>query len=174
VTSQRQIDANRRNARKSTGPRTPEGKAVVAQNAVRHGLLSAKLLIDGEEEAELFGLAERLRAEYRPEGEFEELLVEDIVATSWRLRRVPHFEAALLRKNNDIAAMDLTSVEQKFELYAQGIMGNLSRYEAQLERRRYTAWHELKRLQAARADAAASVPPLLDGKAERSQPAEDR
>jgi hypothetical protein len=169
VTSQRQIEANRRNAMKSTGPHTPEGKAVVAQNATRHGLLSTKLLIDGEEEAELFGLAERLRAELRPEGELEELLLDRIVTAFWRLRRVAHFEAALLNDKEFV----IVSAAHKFSGYAHGAMGTISRYEAQHERSLYTALRELKRLQAARADEVAAAAPLLDGEAERTDAAEN-
>ena len=62
MTSLRQIEANRRNAVNSTGPRTPEGKAVVARNALKHGLLSRELLVRGEHEADLSAFAGRLRA----------------------------------------------------------------------------------------------------------------
>jgi len=51
MTSDKQIEANRRNARKSTGPQTPEGKAKVAQNAVKHGLLAEHILIQDESQA---------------------------------------------------------------------------------------------------------------------------
>jgi hypothetical protein len=169
VTSERQILANRRNATKSTGPRTAEGKAVVAQNATRHGLLSTRLLIEGEEEAELFGLADRLRAELRPVGELEELLFARIVTSCWRLRRVPHFEAVLLGRNDLVPV----SPAQQFANYARETMTKVSRYEAQHERSLYKAMHELKRLQAARVDEAAAASPLLDGEAEPVEPAED-
>jgi hypothetical protein len=168
VTSDRQIEANRRNAKKSTGPRTADGKAVVAQNAVRHGLLSTKLLIEGEEAAELFGLADRLRAELRPEGELEELLFTRIVTTCWHLRRIPHFEAALLDDSERI----MVSAAHKFASYAQETMTKVSRYEAQHERSLHASLRELQRLQAARADEAASTPPLLDGEAEPVEPGE--
>lgn len=48
MASERQIAANRLNAGRSTGPRTPEGKAVVSQNAVTHGLTSYGGLLPGE------------------------------------------------------------------------------------------------------------------------------
>ena len=52
MTSQAKIAANRRNAEKSTGPRTEEGKAIVAQNAVKHGLLARRAVIKDEDPAE--------------------------------------------------------------------------------------------------------------------------
>jgi len=50
MSSDKQVQANRRNALKSTGPRTPEGKAAVRQNALRHGLLSKETLLPGEDQ----------------------------------------------------------------------------------------------------------------------------
>ena len=49
MTSEKQAEANRRNALNSTGPKTPEGKAAVSHNALRHGLLSRDILLPGED-----------------------------------------------------------------------------------------------------------------------------
>jgi len=49
MTTEAQMAANRANARKSTGPRMPEGRAVVAQNAVKHGLLARTAVLHGED-----------------------------------------------------------------------------------------------------------------------------
>ena len=87
MTSHRQIEANRRNATNSTGPRTTRGKAVVALNAVQHGLLSRQAVIQGESEAELIELGKRLRGQLAPMGELELLLADRIISTAWRLRR---------------------------------------------------------------------------------------
>ncbi len=51
MTSDKQIRANRRNALKSTGPKTPEGKTAVRMNARMHGLRSQEVLLPGEDEA---------------------------------------------------------------------------------------------------------------------------
>jgi len=56
MTSDKKAEANRRNARKSTGPKTSEGKAAVRLNAIRHGLLLQDVLLPGEDEAALSGL----------------------------------------------------------------------------------------------------------------------
>src|SRR3954454_24205651 len=87
MTSQRHIEANRRKAASSPGPRTARGKAVVALNAVEHGLLSRQAVIQGESEAELVELGKRLRGQLAPSGELELLLVDRIVSPAWRLRR---------------------------------------------------------------------------------------
>jgi hypothetical protein len=80
MTSEKKAEANRRNALKSIGPRTPEGKAAVCLNALRHGLLSEEILLPGENEAALRELAEGLRAELQPVGELENLLVDRITS----------------------------------------------------------------------------------------------
>jgi hypothetical protein len=95
MTSDKQADANRRNALKSTGPKTPEGKGAVRLNALKHGLLSQEVLVPGEDEATLKELGERVSAELRPVGELEDLLVEQIIAALWRLRRLRRVEAGI-------------------------------------------------------------------------------
>jgi hypothetical protein len=98
VTSDKQADANRRNALQSTGPKTPEGKDAVRLNALKHGLLSQELLLPGEDEAALMGLTERLMADLQPEGTLEILLVEDIIVAHWRLRRFRRVEADMFAR----------------------------------------------------------------------------
>ena len=95
MASKKQIQANRRNALKSTGPKTPEGKALARLNATKHGLLSQEVLLPGEDEDALKELAERLRAELQPVGEMESLLVERIIDAVWRLRRLSRVEAGI-------------------------------------------------------------------------------
>ena len=101
MTSLRQIEANRRNATSSTGPRTARGKAVVALNAVQHGLLSRQAVIQGESEAELVELGKRLRSQLAPVGELELLLADRIISTAWRLRRVIALESLLFNTARD-------------------------------------------------------------------------
>ncbi len=95
MTSDKQTQANRRNALNSTGPTTPEGKAAASQNALTHGLLSREVLLPGEDEATLVELSGRLRDELRPTGELEGLLVERVIAAAWRLRRLGRVEAGI-------------------------------------------------------------------------------
>ena len=95
MTSEKQAEANRRNARKSTGPNTQEGKDAVRLNALKHGLLSQEVLLPGEDEAALRELSERVSSELRPVGELEDLLAEQIIAAFWRLRRLRRVEAGI-------------------------------------------------------------------------------
>ena len=93
MATEAQVRANRLNAQKSTGPRTEAGKAVVAQNAVRHGLLSEKTVISGEDPGQFESYRAMLLAELHPAGAMEAILAERIVGLAWRLRRADRLQA---------------------------------------------------------------------------------
>ena len=95
MTSPKQVAANRRNALRSTGPRTPAGKALSSLNALKHGVLSGEVLLPSEEKTTLEELRQRIRIELRPVGELERFLVDRIVANAWRLRRLLAAERGL-------------------------------------------------------------------------------
>ena len=86
----RKAAANRRNAQKSTGPRTAAGKRRVARNAIKHGFFSSRLLVKNpdadESPSEYNALYEKLRDHYKPCGILEEYYTEQIVTLMWRLR----------------------------------------------------------------------------------------
>ena len=82
-----QILANRRNAKKSTGPRTRQGKAVVSQNAVKHGLLTCHDVISSESQADFDLYRDQMLDELAPLSPMESMLAERIVSLSWRLKR---------------------------------------------------------------------------------------
>jgi hypothetical protein len=87
MASAAQNDANRSNAQKSTGPRTPEGKETASQNALTHGLFAREGVIRGEDEDEFEMHREMLLDQLNPVGALEEILAERIVDLSWRLKR---------------------------------------------------------------------------------------
>lgn len=87
MATQAQINANRQNAQKSTGPRTAEGKAAVSQNAVKHGLFAVQDVLTVENQAEFDQLREEMLAELSPVGSVESLLAQRAVSLAWRLRR---------------------------------------------------------------------------------------
>src|SRR5258706_1912240 len=117
TTSLRKIEANRRNAQRSTGPKTPEGKAKSSQNAITHGILVNKFLNGAAPEtvAEIEALAAGIREHYQPVGTLEVLLVEKIVLELARDHRILGFE-------------------QKFEEFTSGpihlvvCLGHVARY----------------------------------------------
>ena len=104
MATERQIAANRLNAQRCTGPKTPEGKAAVSRNAVTHGLTSYSGLLPGEKLEDFSDLRARVLAELAPDSAIEIELAERIASLLWRLRRVPAFEAALLAWTNACTA----------------------------------------------------------------------
>ncbi len=90
-----QVLANRSNAQKSTGPRTAEGKALVAQNAVKHGLLAQRVVVKGEDPEEFALYREGMLEDLEPAGSVEALLAERVVNLAWRLRRAERLEGAV-------------------------------------------------------------------------------
>ena len=99
--SEKQLQANRENARKG-GVKTPEGKAIVKYNALKHGLLAKEVVItvgEGVENPEEFNaLLEDLKTQLKPEGLLEEMLAEKIAVAYWRLRRACRYEVGLIRQ----------------------------------------------------------------------------
>jgi hypothetical protein len=79
-----------------TGPRTAEGKAVASRNALKHGLLSRLPVLPDEDEEVFLSFKARFHEALRPQEELELLLVERIVVTAWRLRRLERVEAGIL------------------------------------------------------------------------------
>ncbi len=82
-----QVEANRANAQKSTGPRTPAGKAQVAQNALKHGLFARETVIRGEDQDEFEMFRENLLSQLIPGSPLEEILGERIVDLTWHAGR---------------------------------------------------------------------------------------
>ena len=173
--SSRKIDANRRNARKSTGPKTATGKKRVSRNAVRHGFFSKFLLIqhrDGKEsQNEYDDFYTGVRKHYQPVGWLEELWVEKIAVWSWRLRRLIRCESgqiarALAGHNYELQqsrAEDLAEPESApssnpemdamtdhLFLPEKEELDKLLRYEAMINRQLNHAIAELERVQARR------------------------
>lgn len=105
MATEKQIIANRKNAQKSTGPRTQSGKDLAKMNAVKHGIMSESLLINKEEGKEdnklYFQQHNNLIHYFKPQGVMEEVLVEQIAMSLWRKQRVLRFETGCIRKQLD-------------------------------------------------------------------------
>jgi hypothetical protein len=93
-----QINANRENAKKSTGPRTPAGKAASSRNGITHGLSAEKHLVPGEDPEEFLALLEDLFDTFHPVGQSQEKLVLRIAADQYRLDRVFPMEGGIYRE----------------------------------------------------------------------------
>ena len=94
MASAAQIAANQANARRSTGPRTAEGKAASARNATSHGLSSADFVILAGQEEEFSAFIDALRAEIQPAGAIEHELFAQHAHAAWTLRRCRRAEVA--------------------------------------------------------------------------------
>jgi len=98
VASECQIKANRLNAQRSTGPRTADGKARVALNALKHGLTGEQAVLPNENREDFDAFQNDLMSELNPHGALEGTLAERIVIDAWRLRRVVLLESAFYRR----------------------------------------------------------------------------
>ncbi|MHC4444772.1 MAG: hypothetical protein ACYTA5_19415, partial [Planctomycetota bacterium] len=160
--SEKQLQANRQNAQKSTGPKTPEGKARSSQNALKHGLLARQILInddDPNEKTEDFDqLLSDLVDELQPEGRLQSLCVQRIAVCYWRLRRAYRFEAqSLIRQREDefspFEELARSVSGRKPEPFARILpyekqMTLIVRYESMIDRQLNKAMTQLQKLQA--------------------------
>ena len=174
-TSSRKVEANRRNALKSTGPRTTNGKRRVARNAVRHGFFSKWLLVqhqDGKEsQSEYDDFYADIRKHYQPVGWLEALWAEKIAVWSWRLRRLIRCESgqiarALAEHSYELeqskadglaepesvlsSSPEIDAMTDHLFLPEKEELDKLLRYEAMINRQLNHAIAELERVQARR------------------------
>ena len=143
MATQKQIEANRRNALKSTGPSTPEGKARSSRNALTHSLNASDLLLQSEDLECYRQRLEEATAEFQPSTFSERDLVHRFVLTSIRLDRAARAEAQTVRRSTG----DFTDT-----LNARG-MENVLRYERHHQRVYRQLYDALVRIQAERAKA---------------------
>src|SRR5260370_8529894 len=90
-----QINANRANAQKSTGPRSVEGKSASRFNALKHGIDAASIVIPGEDPADYDALVAHYLHEYRPQSASESFHVDTMIRADWQKRRLESVEADL-------------------------------------------------------------------------------
>ena len=181
MATRKQRAANRRNAQLSTGPKTPEGKAAVRLNALKHGLTAENAVIDAEDVQDFDQLRREFEDHLQPAGPVEIALVQQIVISQWRLVRLRYIETGLF---NHGLARNRNHVEERSEgpNHAQTLqrafytdtytITKFGRYESRTERAFFRALHELQRLQAAR-QSPDSPPPAKTDFAEQSQIAPD-
>ena len=136
MASEKQVAANRANAKRSTGPKTVAGKALSRMNAYKHGLTAETIVIGDEDPSEFDRLRAELEEEYDPPPGIESELVERIAVLMWRIRRIPVFEAALikLRCSRDEIKTKSTAYKTAIALIqdSQDLLGRCLRYETAL------------------------------------------
>jgi hypothetical protein len=170
-----QIQANRRNAKKSTGPRTHKGKAAASKNSIKHGLLAHQNIISSEKHADFCKERERILSDLLPDSPMESMLAERIVILSWRLKRIDHIQnqtidalnaanksgtltkltKSLLFKDSALPQADLSDPAHDLDLGRMAIkdfsnarvLERLLMYERRMENSLYRTYLEFQRLQ---------------------------
>jgi hypothetical protein len=168
--SQKQLAANRRNAQRSTGPRTPEGKSAASQNALNTGIYAKSMLIRGEKQADLEALIAEFFALHHPAAPDQRALVDTLITNEWLLRRLRAAESQIWERSMSDAA----HYSQYHEDSAQGdafvnyqkTLNVLRRHINTLERSFHRALLDLERLQKTRAAHAQAAPPRAPQPAE--------
>jgi hypothetical protein len=150
MASAAQILANRDNAQRSTGPKTHEGKQTASRNATRHGLTGTQILMPGEDASAYEDLRQGLHESYRPAGEAELILVDQIAANAWRLLRAQRVETAFFAKLTE-GAKDADAALAEAFLEKPKELARMHCYVAAAQNAYYKAITQLTKLQKERA-----------------------
>ncbi len=152
MATDKQIHANRLNAQKSTGPKSPEGKKRVAQNRTKHGLAGEHVVLADEDQSAFDGLLANLMDEWTPQSETEAFLVETLAHNQWRLLRCMRMEkTAFLRQMKNLAGAPLFDTPMSID--------DITRYEGRASRAYHRALDTLRKLQAERRKLEAAAAP---------------
>jgi hypothetical protein len=182
--SEAQKEASRRNAKRSTGPRSMRGKAASSANAVKHGVCARPLFpyglfarenllrnaLAGESKAEFEKLLDALDEAFNPADVFERLLVEKMALLLWRTRRLHRYERSkvdgqinvqkIIAGGNGIkSGKELEERMARHTLPEEDALRTILRYEAMLSREfmRCYALLERRKQQAERGE---DAPPM--------------
>ncbi len=160
MATDKQLEANRLNARKSTGPVTPEGRTVVSKNALKHGLFSQSSFLQEEMIEDFLEFSRDLKIELCPEGSFEMLIFDRIISLAWRLARMARIERDLLEVGRgNVMSLALLS-EAGIPISGTGLgfgfssssdgLDKLQRYESFLQRSLSKSFEEFEKAQSKR------------------------
>jgi hypothetical protein len=112
MVSDKQLEANRLNALRSTGPKTPEGKFRASRNAVKHGLTAESVVLPNEDPAEYEARLQEWLGDFPPRNAIERSLIDRAMHNSWKLDRIARRERAVLGKQMRHAVTDFELAEQ--------------------------------------------------------------
>jgi hypothetical protein len=145
------IAANRRNAKKSSGPKTAQGKSNSSRNALRHGLSSGILtVLPTESQSDLEHLSASIHQEHKPASPAETFLTDQMIHARWNLARVRRLQAEAIDRilaanpqnsNSDAALLDALDTPNN-------LLDKLERYAAAAERAYARALRQLQQLRA--------------------------
>jgi hypothetical protein len=168
MATQRQIDANRRNAGLSTGPRTPQGKAVSSMNALQSGLDADSQFVIGEERSDFYALQNEYFQMIRPRNPCERFQMDRMLRSEWLLRRMFRAESHVWEYHGvpSGSRADRSEGVPLGEAWATAspIFMRIHRRNAALERAYQQAWDELRRVRGG------SAPLMLTGDLDSSGP----
>ncbi len=148
MSSLSQIFSNRQNAKSSTGPSTPEGKATSSHNATTHGLSGKFAVLPHEDRAEFDRMADAYTKKFRPADDHECFLIELMLQSRWKMARLQRLETCVL---NQMAIQDPSATGPDDMLASSLLKGSanayaqVQRYIAAAERSYYKALRELER-----------------------------
>jgi hypothetical protein len=162
MTSALKAASNRRNAQRSTGPRTRTGKKIVRMNALHHGLTARTVVLPHESTSSYKRLKASLIASYAPASKGEKMLVEQIAAGYWRTIRARRLENAMF--DNQIRTLKKRHEKDQtpdprhddeacaviLQVESPESMSNYFRYDGSIARDYYRAIAALERAQTAR------------------------
>jgi hypothetical protein len=140
-----QLTANQANALRSTGPATPQGKAISSHNATRHGLSAAFSVLPHENADQFHELQSALEAEFHPSGEHATFLVGEMARARWRILRIERLQALAYEQALTApgSASDPDACILTF-LATGNVLDKLERYAAAARRDYYRAKRELQ------------------------------
>jgi hypothetical protein len=157
MASQKQIDANRRNAQRSTGPNTPEGKAAIKFNSLKHGMTAVTAVLPHEDADSYNELRESFLSTYKPANAAEASLVETIANSYWRLLRARRVETAALdmgirglKKRHNASLAPIKDDDQSLVVVLndnEDPMLNVERHQTKIERCYFKAIETLRKVQ---------------------------
>jgi hypothetical protein len=151
--SLKQIEANRLNAKKSTGPRTPQGKAKSRFNALKAGIDAGAEAIPGEDADQLRALRDDYYDRFTPDRPEEYALVDSLIASDWLLRRLRTIEGQLW-KQGVAEAREWSSFKPATPLASalSSVENSLTRLQRRIDsadRAYHRALNQIRRLQQA-------------------------
>jgi hypothetical protein len=160
--SSKQLAANRRNAQKSTGPRTADGKARASQNALKTGLYAETILIGPERAADFDALAAEFTAEYHPTTPTVRSLVDQLIHCEWMLRRLRRIEREVWKLADAAVSDHFRAISSEGRAYTHdqhAALDRLYRQRAAIARTQRQTLLELRRLCDTQADPPTDPPP---------------